>query len=49
MNRANVAGFESWLHVWGRPFFITVEGDDVGAVVDRYLACRTEAEVDAIA
>lgn len=50
ISRAKVPGFDSWLHVWGRPFFVTVEDDaQIGASIDRYLAARTDAEVDAIA
>ncbi|MBX3249664.1 MAG: hypothetical protein KF901_20980 [Myxococcales bacterium] len=41
--------FDPFLHVWGRPFFVTVEGDAVGEAIDRYLDARTDAEVDAIA
>jgi hypothetical protein len=40
---------QSMLHVWGRPFFITVEGPDaIGAAIDRYLAADP-GDVDAIA
>jgi len=43
-------GIAPWLHVWGRPFFITVDGAaELGATIDRYLAARDEAAVDAIA
>jgi hypothetical protein len=41
---------DSNLHVWGRPFFI--EADDpaeVSGYIDRYLAARTPAQIDAIA
>lgn len=43
-------GFEAWLHIWGRPFFVVGETPaEVSAGVDRYLAARGDAEVDAIA
>lgn len=47
---AGDSGFDSWLHVWGRPFFIV--GDGVGSVVEgmqRYLAVQDDDAVDAIA
>jgi hypothetical protein len=47
---ADDSGFDSWLHVWGRPFFIV--GDGVGSVVEgmqRYLAAQDFDAVDAIA
>jgi hypothetical protein len=41
--------FDSNLHVWGRPFFITVQRpDQVSRAVDRYLKAKPE-DVDAIA
>jgi hypothetical protein len=41
--------FESNLHVWGRPFFITSEAPaDVSLAIDRYLSA-TPDDVDAIA
>jgi hypothetical protein len=40
--------FDSQLHVWGRPFFITVPSDRVSEAVDRYLAA-TPKHVDKIA
>lgn len=43
------ATFESHLHVWGRPFFITMdEPTEVSAAIDRYLAA-SPADVDDIA
>lgn len=43
------ARFEPRLHVWGRPFFITVDGTAaIAAMIDRYLAAPDEAAVDAI-
>jgi hypothetical protein len=42
--------FDSGLHIWGRPFFVTVEGTEaIAHMIDRYLAARTTDEVDAIA
>ncbi len=40
--------FDSDLHVWGRPFFITVPTEQLASVLDRYLAASPE-QVDAIA
>jgi hypothetical protein len=40
--------FNSDLHVWGRPFFITVPSDRVPEAIDRYLAA-TPRQVDRIA
>jgi hypothetical protein len=40
--------FDSQLHVWGRPFFITTPSDRVSEVIDRYLAA-TPKQVDKIA
>lgn len=40
--------FDSELHVWGRPFFITVPSDQVSERIDRYLAA-TPKQVDTIA
>jgi hypothetical protein len=43
------AGIVPMLHVWGRPFFITVDGPAaIGAAIDRYLDCSVEA-VDGVA
>jgi hypothetical protein len=43
------AAFDPDLHVWGRPFFITVESpEEVSDAIDRYLAAD-EGQVDAIA
>lgn len=42
-----VEGFDAHLHVWGRPFFITVD-EGIGEAIDRYLAVSVEG-VDAIA
>jgi hypothetical protein len=41
-------GFDSQLHVWGRPFFITVPSDRVSEAIDRYLAA-TPKQADKIA
>ncbi len=40
--------FDSGLHVWGRPFFITTPSDRVSESIDRYLAA-TPRQVDKIA
>lgn len=41
--------FESHLHIWGRPFFVTAEGTEaIASTVDAYLAA-TPDQVDAIA
>lgn len=42
-----VEGFDAHLHVWGRPFFITVD-QGIGEAIDRYLGAAVE-DVDAIA
>jgi hypothetical protein len=40
--------FDSDLHVWGRPFFITTAPEHVSDAIDRYLAA-TPRQVDALA
>jgi hypothetical protein len=43
-------GFDTSLHIWGRPFFVTVEGTDaIAEMLDRYLAAKTNAQADALA
>lgn len=40
--------FDSDLHVWGRPFFITSETpDEVGTAIDRYIGCQPK-QVDSL-
>ena len=46
--KADGGGFDPDLHLWGRPFFITAPPDQVGSVIDRYLAA-TPGQVDTIA
>jgi hypothetical protein len=42
--------FDSDLHIWGRPFFITAETpEEVSEVIDRYCAAPSPEQVDAIA
>lgn len=44
------ARVDASLHVWGRPFLIEADApEQVSAAIDRYLAAKTEADVDAIA
>ena len=46
--KPDAGAFNPDLHLWGRPFFIAAPSEDVGAVIDRYLAA-TPDQVDAIA
>src|SRR5687767_9084677 len=42
--------FDSNIHVWGRPFLIEAGSPkDVSLAIDRYLAAKTNKDVDAIA
>lgn len=44
------AAFEPGLHLWGRPYFITVTGAEaIASMLDRYLAAASDEEVDALA
>jgi hypothetical protein len=47
---AAATGFDSDLHVWGRPFFIVGPGfPDTSRDVDAYIACKGIAQVDDLA
>jgi len=42
--------FDTSLHVWGRPFFITASGTKaIAEMIDRYVAAKTTAQADKIA
>ncbi len=42
--------FNTSLHVWGRPFFVAVEGTAaIAEMIDRYLGAKTDAQTDKIA
>jgi hypothetical protein len=44
------SSFDSNLHVWGRPFLIAADTpEEVSSAIDRYLAAKTNAQVDKIA
>jgi hypothetical protein len=47
---ASATGFDTQTHVWGRPFFIAeTQPHDVTRCVDEFIACKTDADVDAMA
>jgi hypothetical protein len=48
--RQHMTGYDPFLYVWGRPFFVTSSGTDaVTSDVLRYLDMSTEDDVDAVA